>query len=95
MPRKRWWSLNGRFDPTGHWRALDIPCLMIFGELDRNVDVARSLQRLESAGILDGEIFSTKVWPGLGHGLIRDDSGWLDGAYLDTMARFIGSGAAD
>ena len=62
---------------------------MIFGELDENVDVSRSLGRLRGAGILDRPNFSTRVFSGLSHGLIREETGWLDGEYLELLARFI------
>ncbi|NNE47811.1 MAG: alpha/beta fold hydrolase [Rhodothermales bacterium] len=89
MRLKSWWKLNGSFDPIPYWRDLGRPSLMFFGEADQNVDVSRSLGLLADAELTAREGFSTVVFPTLGHGLIREDTGWLEPEYLRSMGQFI------
>ena len=89
LSKKKWWDLNGQFDPIPHWLAIDKRSLMIFGEEDQNVNVNRSLQLLKQAGLSEKENFKIKLYAGLTHSLIRTDSGWLEKDYLKSMARFI------
>jgi dipeptidyl aminopeptidase/acylaminoacyl peptidase len=84
-----WWELNGSFDPIPVWQTLSRPTLAIFGEKDQNVNVSRSLRRLEEAGLVGKEDFSTLVFPDLSHGLIREDTGWLEPKYLRAVLDFI------
>jgi pimeloyl-ACP methyl ester carboxylesterase len=89
MSRKKWWELNGHFDPIDHWQVLDIPTLMIFGQEDKNVDVDRSLIRLKDVGLLNRGMLKTKIFPGLSHSLIRSDTRWIEFDYLDSLVYFI------
>ena len=89
MRRQEWWSKNGSYDPIEQWLQVEVPTLLILGEQDQNVDVPRSLDRLEASGLLDRDDFRVLVLPGLGHALIREDTGWLDEAYLQEMTDFI------
>ncbi|NNE58457.1 MAG: alpha/beta fold hydrolase, partial [Hellea sp.] len=92
MPRKFWWELNGQFNPISYWSNLNIPVLMIYGERDANVNVQRSLARLNAVGVLDRPGIEIKLFPNLAHGLIREDSGWLDPEYLECVEAFINQG---
>ncbi len=49
-------------------------------------------KRVRAAGLLERANFSTKVFAGLSHGLIREDTGWLEPECLESLARFIGRG---
>lgn len=89
MSRKLWWQLNGSFDPIPLWQDWGGPTLMFFGEADQNVDVFRSLAVLQRSGLTRRENFSTQVFPNLGHGLIREDSGWIEPEFLRSMAQFV------
>ena len=89
LPRKPWWAQNGTFDPMPYWRDLPCPALLIFGQQDQNVNVARSLARLDEAGLAERPNLTTQVYPELGHALIRPDTGWLEPDYLALLTRFI------
>lgn len=72
-----WARLNGAYDPIPHWKAVDVPVLVVYGEEDEkdNVPVAESVRRLEAAFAETGhDDVTIVVYEGTGHG-IRDPEG--------------------
>lgn len=60
------WSAVGNFDPMTHWRKVDVPALVLFGDQDTNVPSARSRDRLNALGKNNIRVV---VFQGSGHGL--------------------------
>jgi pimeloyl-ACP methyl ester carboxylesterase len=71
--RPEWWATNGPIDPVEHWRALDVPALVVYGEDDErdNVPVRRSVERLKSLGLHNLDVW---VFDGSGHALWEPES---------------------
>jgi dienelactone hydrolase len=64
------WKLNGWFDPLPYWQKLAVPALVLNGELDKNVPVAKSTAILEAVRRLNPKAEITiRVFPGCGHGM--------------------------
>jgi len=82
----QWWRKRGRLDPLPHWRALNIPALVLIGEnddtmsLEKNLALFKEIQR--SVASLD-----VRIVPGADHGLrLR---GALAPGVLDEVAEWI------
>jgi dipeptidyl aminopeptidase/acylaminoacyl peptidase len=60
------WSAVGDFDPLPYWRKLDLPALVLYGEIDTNVPTAKSAALLRG---LNHPHVEVKVYAGSGHPL--------------------------
>lgn len=72
-----WARLNAAYDPIPHWKALDVPILVVYGEEDErdNVPVVESVRRLRAALEESGHPDHTiHVVDGAGHGLWAPDT---------------------
>lgn len=88
--RWAWWNRVGRIDPVVGWAQSETPVLVVYGERDEsdNVPVARSVERLEELGRAPGSpAVDVAVFPGLGHTLVNEESGWID---RDALGRIVG-----
>jgi pimeloyl-ACP methyl ester carboxylesterase len=82
----------GSFDPLPYWRRLEIPFLIIFGELDdtEKSPVRASVARLREA--LAGKNparWTIKVFPETGHALWDPKANKLRKDYLDLLTNWI------
>jgi len=70
--RPEWWETNGPIDPIDHWRGVEVPALVVYGEDDEldNVPVRRSVERLRSLGRANLDVW---VYAGSGHALWEPD----------------------
>lgn len=66
--RPEWWRTNGPLDPLDHWRDVQVPALVAYGEDDENdnVPVIRSVERLRSLGKANIDVW---VFEDSGHAL--------------------------
>lgn len=91
--QREFWQAVGDYDPLPYWQQLELPALVLYGELDTNVDTATSVARLQGIGKPNIEIV---VYPGSGHAL-EDPPGQGDRILrsdaLERTARFIESAA--
>jgi len=71
--RPDWWNTNGPIDPIDHWRDVDVPVVVAYGEDDEldNVPVIRSVERLRALGRENIDIW---VFTNSGHGLWEPDT---------------------
>ncbi|MDX1662121.1 MAG: alpha/beta fold hydrolase, partial [Gemmatimonadota bacterium] len=72
-----WARLNAAFDPIPHWKALDVPILVVYGEEDErdNVPVAESVRRLrEGLEEVDHDDYTVRVVEGAGHAVWAPDA---------------------
>lgn len=86
------WRLNGAFDPLPLWRRLEVPALVLNGELDKNVPVAESVALLERVRQESpGVAITIHVYPGTGHGISDDQTRRLRPDALGAMVDWIGA----
>ena len=71
-----WIRLNAAYDPVPHWKAVDVPALVIYGAEDENdnLPVDESVKRLEQAFAEAGGDRTIRVVPGAGHALWAPDA---------------------
>jgi pimeloyl-ACP methyl ester carboxylesterase len=82
----------GQFDPLPYWRRLDVPFLILYGELDdrEKTPVRASVARLREA--LAGkhpDRWTVKVFPDTGHGFGDRKTNGIRKDFLDCLARWI------
>ena len=66
--RVQWWRKRGRFDPGQAWAKLQVPALVLIGEKDETMDVAKNIavfRRLHS----ENPRLQLRVIPNAGHSL--------------------------
>ncbi|HUP20197.1 MAG TPA: alpha/beta fold hydrolase [Gemmatimonadota bacterium] len=100
--RPEWWATNGPIDPIEHWAEVTAPAVTLYGRLDEsdNVPVARSVERLDSLGLPNLDVW---VFEGVGHGLMIPDPNRVRPDILERLAEWVAdaisadavSGAAD
>ena len=71
-----------RFDPLPYWSQVRAPVLFVYGGLDRNVDVYKSMQIIESELRQAPWPYDLLFFEENGHALFREDA-------LDFMSRWI------
>jgi pimeloyl-ACP methyl ester carboxylesterase len=91
--RWAWWARVGSFDPVDAWARADVRTLVVYGAADQadNVPVARSVERLSRLARrpgVEGQI-EWKVFPGLGHALVDEASGWVSSLALARITDFV------
>ncbi|REK09038.1 MAG: alpha/beta fold hydrolase [Planctomycetota bacterium] len=64
--QSEFWEAIGNYDPLPHWRRLDVPALVLYGEQDTNVDTAINAARLRA---LEKPNVEVAVFAGSGHAL--------------------------
>jgi dienelactone hydrolase len=64
--QKEFWNAIGNFDNAPYWEKLSIPALVLYGEIDTNVDSRHSAERLES---LQKPNVKVTIFKGSGHAL--------------------------
>jgi uncharacterized protein len=88
-----WFRLEADYDPTVALRALSVPALFIFGDQDRLVPVARSVEIIRDTLTRAGHrAFEIVVFPGADHGIrIPAGNGMSPQApqYFETMATWL------
>lgn len=85
------WRINGAFDPLPYWQRLSVPALVLNGEKDKNVPVARSVARLEEIRNQNPKAALTiRVFPGSGHGIEEPGTHSTRPEALQAMADWIG-----
>jgi alpha-beta hydrolase superfamily lysophospholipase len=85
------WRINGAFDPLPYWKQLAVPALVMNGEKDRNVPVAKSLARLEEIRKHNPKAAITvRIYPDSGHGIDDSKTHWTRTDALQEMAGWIG-----
>jgi dipeptidyl aminopeptidase/acylaminoacyl peptidase len=86
-----WFRLEADYDPTVALRALSVPALFIFGDQDRLVPVARSVEIIrDTLTRARHTAFEIVVFPGADHVIrISSDGGALAPHYLETMATWL------
>lgn len=90
--RWSWWNRVGRYDPILSWAASRVPVLVVYGERDEedNVPVRRSVERLERlAGAPGVPPIDVVVFPGLGHALVDEETGWVHAGALDRIVSWV------
>lgn len=91
--RWAWWARVGSFDPLEAWARADVRTLVVYGAADEtdNVPVSRSAERLgrlaRRPGV--GDRIEWEVFPGLGHALVDEASGWVSPAALARITDFV------
>jgi dienelactone hydrolase len=99
-PESSYWTFSRRFaeyDPIAHWRRVEVPVLLLFGENDRRVPSVASIKAIVHALLEDGVgNVTARVFAGAGHtfriaGAVwpRTVPGYPD-ALLDWLASTIG-----
>jgi len=93
--RWAWWARVGPFDPVEAWARADVPALVVYGAADEadNVPVGWSVERLRRLARrpgMNGRI-AWEVFPGLGHALIDERSGWVSSSVLARITDFVTS----
>jgi pimeloyl-ACP methyl ester carboxylesterase len=86
----------GSFDPLPYWRRLEVPFLILFGELDdsEKSPVRASVARLQEAlAGKDPARYTIKVFPDTGHGLVDSKTNRLRKDFLDCLTSWIRSRA--
>lgn len=78
----RFLSHVGSFDPLDHWPKLDKPMLFVYGADDENVDVVKSIPRLEDRLGQSDSDFIVLLFGRHGHAFIREDQ-------MDFIRRWI------
>lgn len=76
------------FDPLPHWSRVRAPVLFVYGGKDRNVDVYKSMEIIESELRHAAWSYDLLFFEENGHALFRQDE-------LDFMARWIKHGGLD
>ena len=86
-----WFRLEADYDPTIALRALFVPALFIFGDQDRLVPVARSVEIIrDTLTHARHRAFDIVVFPGADHGIrIPPDGGAQAPQYFETMATWL------
>lgn len=64
--QRAFWTAVGNFDTVPHWRRVDVPALVLYGEDDTNVPTQRSAELLRA---LDNPNIEVRVYAGSGHAL--------------------------
>ena len=79
--QRDFWSAVGDFDPLPYWSKLELPALVLFGEVDTNVPSARSAERLRGLNkpgmtvrIYEGSGHALQDPPGKGNSLLRQEA---------------------
>jgi uncharacterized protein len=89
VAQKEFWDQIGNYDPLPYYAQLDIPVLVMYGELDTNTPSAKSTQRLNSLGKENLQVLN---FTGSGHPL-EDPPGSGDSYFradaLQAMRDFI------
>ncbi|HXV13772.1 MAG TPA: alpha/beta fold hydrolase, partial [Candidatus Krumholzibacteria bacterium] len=81
----QWWRKRGRLDPLPLWEAVPVPALVLIGEKDATMDVAKNValfERVEQSGRVE-----LRVIPDADHGLFV--SGGLAANFPDAVADWI------
>jgi hypothetical protein len=86
-----WWRGIGDYDPIDHWKAIDQPALVVYGEKDEldNVPVERSVQRLRNVNTERTEGIEVVVFEGSGHALFARGTNRLREDFTDLLVRWI------
>lgn len=86
--RWSWYARVVDFDPLPLWKALAIPCLLVYGAEDEhdNVPVALSQSRLRALARAN---LACRVFPGSGHALDDPAGSWIRRDFLDELACWI------
>lgn len=86
--RPEWWARNGPIDPIEHWAEVTAPAVTLYGRLDEldNVPVARSVERLDSLGLPNMDVW---VFEGVGHGLMVPDPNRVRPDILQRLAEWV------
>jgi pimeloyl-ACP methyl ester carboxylesterase len=66
LRQREFWRAIGNFDPLPHWRRVDVPALILYGENDTNVPTQASVERLR---VLANPSIEVRVFAGSGHAL--------------------------
>ncbi len=66
LRQRGFWSAIGNFDPLPHWRRVDVPALVLYGDRDTNVPTQASVERLRT---LANPRIDVRVFEGSGHAL--------------------------
>lgn len=80
------WLANADYNPLAHWRQWGGPFLIAFGEADEddNVPVSESVARLDALPV--GARPEWRVYPGVGHALMREDGVFLPAFEADLLS---------
>ena len=75
-------------DPEPYWAEVQVPVLVLYGDADENVPVARASERLRALGA--GRDWTIRVFEGAGHGCrMIDGSGRRAPGYLQTLLAWL------
>ncbi len=66
IAHRGFWKAVGNFDPIPFWREVNVPALVLYGELDTNVPSRASAERLAALGNPDIRV---TIFAGSGHAL--------------------------
>lgn len=94
IAQREFWDSIGNFDPLPYWEDVDVPTLVLYGELDTNVPSEASAERLAT---LEKSNVRVVTFEGSGHSL-EDPEGMGDTIFrqdaLDLIRAFIAEAAA-
>jgi hypothetical protein len=68
--RVQWWRKRAQFDPAPYWKRLRVPALIVVGEKDDTMNLARNLALFEQLARANPHL-ETRVIPMADHGLRR------------------------
>lgn len=74
------------FDPIAYWKQVDVPVFLGFGGDDKNVPVARCIERLKENSL---NKYLVKVYPLGGHAIFGIQSNKVSKKYLADLVTFI------
>lgn len=63
------WEWVATYDPSEHLKNLEVPVLILAGDLDTNHPTALANEKWETAFADSSELLTTVVFPGAGHGI--------------------------
>lgn len=99
---RRFYRINGIFDPVPYWEQIKIPVLFLYGEEDRSVEPSRSIEILNRIIAEQEPDFTIRSFPRADHGIrVPVDSKFPytrpAPGYFDTMIDWLNNGplAAD
>ncbi|MDA2923326.1 alpha/beta hydrolase [Acidobacteria bacterium AH-259-L09] len=77
IAQKEFWDAVGNFDPIRYWQDVNVPSLVLYGQLDTNVPSQTSADRLAALGNPNVEV---AIFEGSGHPL--EDPEWMGDSYF-------------
>lgn len=88
--RKIWWEKNGSFDPMPFVQKSKIPVLKIFGDIDENVPVEKSLSIIDEMLLKHPNVpLTNKTFKDSGHAMFNAETDWIRNDYLNYVIEWV------